>query len=70
MKKQIYINGMMCEHCSMRVKNALAAIDGVKSVDVSLKKKCATVNLSNPVDDAILKSAVTDAGYEIIEIKR
>ena len=60
----------MCEHCSMRVKNALAAIDGVKSVDVSLQKKCATVNLSNPVDDAILKSAVTDAGYEIIEIKQ
>lgn len=69
MKKQIFINGMMCKHCSMHVKNALAAIDGVKSVDVSLKKKCAIVKLSTPVDDAALKSAITDAGYEVVEIK-
>lgn len=42
MKKTVYINGMMCSHCTAHVQKALGALDGVESVEVSLedKKRC------------------------------
>lgn len=42
MKKTVYIEGMMCNHCTAHVQKALEALDGVESVEVSLedKKRC------------------------------
>ena len=37
MKKRIRIEGMACGHCSARVEKALAALDGVSEVTVSLE---------------------------------
>ena len=39
MKKTVYINGMMCSHCTSHVQKALEALDGVESVEVSLEDK-------------------------------
>lgn len=61
---EIKIEGMMCQHCRAAVEKALTAVDGVKSVDVSLEKKCATVTGTANLE--ALKKAVTDAGYEVI----
>lgn len=70
MKKKIIIEGMMCKHCSGRVEAALNAIEGVKAT-VELEKKTATVTISDgaPVSDETLRAAVTEAGYEVIEIR-
>lgn len=69
MKKTLTIDGMTCDHCVNRVKNALEEIDGVKSVKVKLRKNIAIVKLDREVDDSILKTVVEDAGYDVTGIK-
>ena len=68
MKKVITIKGMSCAHCQARVEKALNAIDGVEA-KVDLKKNNATVAMKDPVDDEVLKQAVTEAGYEPISVE-
>lgn len=68
MKKIISVEGMSCEHCSASVKSALEKLDGVKSAKVDLKKKSATVKLSDNVADDVLKSAITEAGFTPVSV--
>lgn len=67
MKKTIKINGMMCGHCIAHVEKALNAIDGV-TAKASLEDNAAYVTLDKNVDDAVLKAAVEEAGYEVTGI--
>ena len=69
MKKTLVIEGMMCAHCEANVKNALAKIDGVKDVEVSAKKGTAVVTVENNIDDQILKTAVENSGYKVLNIE-
>ena len=66
MEKTMKIEGMMCMHCSGRVQKALEAIDGVEAAQVSHETGTAVLTLTKAVDDAVLKKAVTDAGYEVV----
>ncbi|MBS7298449.1 MAG: heavy metal translocating P-type ATPase [Eubacteriales bacterium] len=66
MEKTMKIEGMMCGHCSGRVKSVLEAIDGVTEAIVSHEENCATIKLSKEVSDDILKKAVEDQGYKVI----
>lgn len=66
MAKTITIEGMMCAHCQAHVDKALNAIDGI-SATVDLEKKTATV--TGDVSDEVLRKAVTDAGYTVVDIK-
>ena len=67
MTKKLVIEGMMCAHCQAHVDKALNALEGV-SATVDLESKTATVTLSAPVSDEVLKDAVTQAGYEVVSI--
>jgi len=67
-KKTMMIDGMMCMHCTGRVEKVLNEMDGVEA-QVSLEGKCAYVTLSKDVSDEELTKVVTDAGYEVKEIK-
>ena len=58
----------MCEHCKMRVENALNGIDGVIA-KVNLEGKYADVEMSRKVDDGVLKKAVQDGGYDVVSIQ-
>lgn len=69
MTRTMIIEGMMCSHCTGRVQKALEGIDGVKSVVMDLEAKSAQLELSAPVEDETLKDAVTQAGYEVTEIR-
>ena len=66
MTKTLKVDGMMCMHCKAHVEKALAAVEGVTSVEVDLDAKTATVTLSAEVADAVLAKAVTDAGYTVL----
>ncbi|MBD5103357.1 MAG: heavy metal translocating P-type ATPase [Ruminococcaceae bacterium] len=68
MTKQMTVEGMSCGHCSARVEKALNGIDGVQA-RVDLEAKTAFIELSSEVGDDVLKKAVEDAGYEVVEIK-
>jgi copper chaperone CopZ len=67
MKKTLSIEGMSCDHCVHHVTNALTEVAGVESADVSLAKKTAIV-VGLSLDDAVLKAAVAEAGYEVVAI--
>ena len=57
---------MRCEGCTERVTNVLERLKGVRSADVSLENKTATVELEDGAvtfDD--LKAAVESAGYAV-----
>ncbi len=59
------IEGMMCTHCSGRVKKTLEAIDGVISADVSHESGTALVEFTPNVDINVLSAAVEAEGYGV-----
>ena len=69
MTKTIKIEGMMCPHCEAHVKKALEAIEGVENVVPSHVEKKATLTLTSPVSDEVLKSTVEAQGYKVLGIE-
>ncbi|WP_240839567.1 heavy-metal-associated domain-containing protein [Acidaminobacter sp. JC074] len=67
MKKTMLIEGMMCGHCTGRVTTALNALEGVEVLETSVEKKHAVVETE--VSNELLKEAVEDIGYDVIDIK-
>lgn len=69
MTKTIKIEGMMCPHCEARVKKTLEGIENIESADVSHAEGTAVVTFVTPVADDVLKNAIEEQGYTVIEIK-
>ena len=67
MKKTLSVEGMTCNHCVMHVTNALKGVAGVTSAIVDLASKSAVVE-GGALDEAAMKAAVADAGYEVVAI--
>lgn len=69
MTKTLTIEGMSCMHCAGAVTKRLDAIAGVKA-SVDLANKTATVRLPDTgVTDGMLRGAVEEAGYQVVEIR-
>ena len=62
------VNGMHCTHCSGSIQKALSAVAGVTKAAVDLESKKATVE-GEGVNPEALKAAVTDAGFEVADIR-
>ena len=65
----VKIEGMMCPHCSGRVKSALEGSELVISADVSHERGDAVITLSDKAGaDAreVLEKIVTEAGYKVV----
>ena len=69
MKKEVYIEGMMCKHCAANAQKALEGIDGIKVAKVDLKKKKATIKLDKEVENSAIEKAIADAGYTVTGIE-
>ena len=54
---------MSCEHCTAAVGSGLRQVAGVESVAVDLETKLVIVR-GERLDDAALRTAIEDAGYE------
>ncbi len=54
---------MSCGHCTTAVKSQLALVPGVREVAVDLDTKRVVVR-GEDLDDASLKAAIAEAGYE------
>ena len=61
------IEGMMCGHCEATVKKALEAIETVDEAIVSHENGTAVVKLNKNTDFKILKKAVEDKDYKVID---
>lgn len=60
--------GMMCTHCEATVRKALEALSQVREVAVGCREGTAVVTLTVPVEDAVLRKAVEDQGYQVVSI--
>jgi len=69
MKKMILIEGMSCKHCTGRVEKELSKIDGVTVDSSSVDEKNVIISLHKEVDEALIRNAVDEAGYDVIEIR-
>ena len=59
------VTGMTCGHCVSAVTEEVSQVPGVTAVDVDLDSGGLTVTSEAPVDDAAVRSAVEEAGYEV-----
>ena len=62
---QMIVAGMTCNHCVMSVREEVAEVPGVTSVDVDLASGRLTVTGAGYSEEAI-KAAVAEAGYEVV----
>ncbi len=69
MKIIMKIDGMMCPHCSGRVKQALEALASVDSAYVSHERGTAEV-VTTTNATAELTDAVTAAGYKVLSVEK
>ena len=69
MTKTMTIEGMMCPHCSGRVKMVLEALEGVAAADVSHETGKAIVTLEADVANEVLVDTVTAQGYKVISVE-
>jgi Cu2+-exporting ATPase len=68
MEKTMKIEGMMCAHCEARVKKSLEALEQVEQAAVSHEAGTAVVTLKGNIDDEVLKKAVEEQDYRVVEI--
>lgn len=69
MEKTMKIEGMMCGHCEARVKKTLEELTGVTEAVVSHTDGTAVVKMSETIENDVLKKAVEDQGYPVLEIQ-
>jgi len=68
MFKTLLIDGMHCSHCVGIINIELYKIKEVLDVKVDISTKRAIVRLTNAVPNNLLRSAVENAGYTLINI--
>jgi len=57
--------GMTCGHCVNSVTDEVAQVPGASDIDVDLPTGGLTVTSEVPVDDAAVRAAVEEAGYQL-----
>lgn len=63
-KQKFNVSGMSCSACSARVEKVVGALDGVKSVSVSLLTNSMVVEYDAPLTAKDISKAVAEAGYK------
>ncbi len=66
MQTTFKVEGMMCKHCQKHVHDALAKMDGVTDVEVSLENNSATVTATKEISIDDFAKVIDDAGYELV----
>jgi copper chaperone len=57
------VEGMSCQHCVDAITGEVTKVPGVRAVRVDLAAK--TVDVEGDADDAVIRAAIDEAGYEI-----
>jgi copper chaperone len=64
---QYTVKGMTCGHCVSAVSEEVGRLDGVTDVQVDLASGLVTVASTAPLDEAAVRAAVDEAGYELVD---
>ncbi len=57
------VSGMTCDHCRAAVESHVGAVPGVTAVTVDVAR--GTVLVEGQADDALVRDAIVEAGYEV-----
>ncbi len=60
----LIVEGMMCMHCEKRVKEGVLEINGVKGVEINLKKKLVKIDAPIELKNEIIEK-ITELGYQV-----
>lgn len=60
------VTGMTCGHCEGAVREEISRIEGVSAVQAAAASGEVTVTSSAALDDAAVREAVDEAGYELV----
>lgn len=66
--REIFVDGMTCDHCVRAVTEELTAIDGIDGVAVDLVAGGSSpvrLRSSAPVSNAQIEAAIQEAGYRL-----
>jgi copper ion binding protein len=61
------VTGMSCQHCVDAVTAEVGRLAGVEQVQVDLAAGAVTVTSAAPLDLEQVRSAVDEAGYDLVE---
>lgn len=66
------VNGIICAYCVQGIEKAFKKLEEVEQVKVDLDNGLVTIHTkdANDLDDAKVKSIITDAGYTVTGIER
>jgi len=65
-RRTVSVSGMACGGCEDTVENALQALSGVNRVEADHESDSVDVVTDESVDDDAIRTAVEDAGYEVV----
>ncbi len=60
------VAGMTCGHCVGAVSAEVSEIPGVSRVRVDLASGAVSITSDGPLDDAAVRAAISQAGYEVV----
>lgn len=63
------VPGMSCDHCKEAVHDGISTVPGVAEVSVDLDTKRVDVT-GDGLDDATIRAAIEDEGYEASRVPR
>ena len=61
------VNGMMCQGCANRIKNALSTLQSVKKTEVFLDRKQVIVEADDTLNTTDLKEKIETLGFEVVD---
>lgn len=65
MGSTLSVSGMSCTGCESNVETAVSELPGCESVEAD--HEAGTVTVEGDVDEAALREAIEDSGYELAE---
>lgn len=60
------VSGMTCGHCESAVGKEVSGLAGVTAVTADAKTGRVTVTSAGPLEEAAVRAAVDEAGYELV----
>ena len=64
---KLNVNGMVCNGCENRVKNALSNIEGIQEVIADYKSGTVTIKANDNIDVNTIKEKIEDIGFVVKE---
>ncbi len=65
-EKQLQVPEVHCDHCKSSIEGAVAQLEGVEKVEVSIPDTTVDISFdSDAVDLSVIKETIEDQGYAV-----